>query len=80
MDFWGFIGVLLVALVVLMFFSFLLRRNAETYEDWAKEQRRLKMLEIVRQVRAEKGDYATRTSVPRVKRQAGARPAARRRN
>lgn len=78
MDFWGFIGVILLSLVLLMFLSFLVRRNRETYEDWAREERRKKLLEIVREVRLEKGDYASRT-VPRVKRAAPrARPAARR--
>lgn len=79
MDFWGFIGVILITLVLLMFFSFLLRKNKETYNDWAREERRKQLLEIVRAVRQEKGDYASRASVPRVKRAAPrARPAARR--
>lgn len=81
MDFFGFIGVILICLVALKFLSYLFRVRTQRYNDWVRQERRRQLLELVREVRMEKGDYNRARTVPRVKRkQARARPAARRRN
>jgi hypothetical protein len=60
--------VILCALVG-SFLGWLLAKRRVRYDDWAREQRRLQLLEIVREVRNEKGDYrATKSGIPKSRR------------
>lgn len=53
----GLFVAILCVVVVLKFISFCIRARTVRYQDWAREQKRLQLLETVRKVRTEMGDY-----------------------
>lgn len=69
-DFFGiFIGVVLI-LVLLAFASFIIRTKSSGYQDWKKEQNRLKLRAMVQKVREEMGDYDPPVKRPALKKRA----------
>lgn len=69
-NFWAFVVFVLITLVCLKFIFFCCAARNVRYNDWAREEKRLNLLEIVRTVREEKGDYvaaASKSGVPKSK-------------
>jgi hypothetical protein len=66
-NLWTAIGYILFTLILFKFVMFIFATKRTRYDDWAAEQRRLQLLETVRSIRREAGDYDRPRTAPRAK-------------